>query len=403
MKRPLLAALFLAILAAGYYFQDSLLALQGSVQGKAPEAKAGRPAPAPQTVSAGTAVDMSVPVLVSAIGTVQSIATVIVKSRVDGQIAEVHFEEGQEVKEGDLLFTLDNRGFQAQLAQADATLERDRAQLDRALMEGKRQSELASRGVASAQKLEEVQTAVKVLEAAIRAGEAAIENARINLSYTTIRSPLSGKTGAINLKRGNLVKSNDTTTQAVPLVTVTQLRPIYVSFTVPERHLAEIRAAMASQEPRPVIVTLPSAPESPLTGTLTFIDSQVDVTTGTVSLKAKFANDDTRLWPGQFANVTLTVGILADAVVVPSVAVQIGQNGSYVYVIKPDSTVELRLVRAGRSVADKTVIDSGIQAGERVVVDGQLRLSNGARVAVQAPAGEEPSRPQPRPLVEGKS
>jgi multidrug efflux system membrane fusion protein len=199
-----------------------------------------------------------------------------------------------------------------------------------------------------------------------------------------------------------LVKSNDTTTQAVPLVTITQLRPIYVSFTVPERHLAEIRTAMVAEEPRPVVVNLPGHLESPLTGTLTFIDNQVDVATGTVSLKAKFANDDTRLWPGQFVNVTLTVGMLADAVVVPSAAVQIGQNGPYVFVVKPDSTVELRLVRAGRSLADKTVIDSGIKVGERVVVDGQLRLSNGARVAVQAPTDEGPSRPQPGPVAEGK-
>jgi multidrug efflux system membrane fusion protein len=184
MKRLLMAALFLIVLAAAYYFQDSLFGLQGSILGKAPQAKAGRPPAAAQVVSAGTAVEMAVPILVNAIGTVQSIATVIVKSRVDGQIAEVHFEEGQEVKDGDLLFTLDNRGFQAQLAQAEATVERDRAQLDRARMEVRRQTELASRGVASAQKLEEVLTAVKVLEAAIRADEAAIENARINLSYT---------------------------------------------------------------------------------------------------------------------------------------------------------------------------------------------------------------------------
>ena len=230
---------------------------------------------------------------------------------------------------------------------------------------------------------------MKVFEAAIRADEAAIENARITLSYTTIRAPIAGKTGAINLKRGNLVKSNDTTTQAVPLVTITQLRPIYVGFTVPERHLADIRVAMNPDEPLAAVVTLPNQPQSPLKGALTFIDNQVDVVTGTISLKAKFTNDDTRLWPGQFVNVTLTVGVQANAVVVPSGAVQIGQNGPYVFVIKPDSTVELRLVRTNRTVDDKTVIDQGIMAGERVVVDGQLRLTNGARVAVPA----TPQRP----------
>jgi membrane fusion protein, multidrug efflux system len=388
MKRLLLAITFAVLLVSAYVFQDSLLKLTGISAGKAPEAK--RPPPA-QVVSAGTAAELPVPILVNAIGTVQSIATVIVKSRVDGQIAEVHLEDGQEVKEGDLLFTLDNRGFQAQLAQAEANIERSRAQLERAQQEVKRQSELASRGVASAQRLEEVQSQVKVFEAAIRADEAAIENARINLSYTTIRAPIAGKTGAVNLKRGNLVKSNDTTTQAVPLVTITQLRPIYVGFTVPERHLADIRAAMNPEEPLAAVVTLPNQPQSPLTGALTFIDNQVDVVTGTISLKAKFTNDDTRLWPGQFVNVTLRVGIQSNAIVVPSAAVQIGQNGPYVFVIKPDSTVELRLVRPNRTVDDKTVIDEGIKATERVVADGHLRLTNGARVTVSGAPPKPPS------------
>jgi multidrug efflux system membrane fusion protein len=403
MKRVLLAAAFVAILAGGYYFKDSLLELQGLVTGKAPEpAGRGRPQEA-QSVVADAAVEVSAPIQVSAIGTVQSIATVVIKSRVDGQIANVHFEEGQEVKEDDLLFTLDNRGFQAQLAQAEATLERDRAQLQRAQLELKRQSDLARGGVASAQKLEDTQTAVKVLEAAIQADEAALENTRVNLNYTTIRAPISGRTGSINLRRGNLVKSNDTTTQAVPLVTITQLRPIYVSFTVPERHLADLRAAMASEQSPEVMVTIPHERQKPVTGVLTFIDNQVDVATGTISLKAKFPNEDVRLWPGQFVNVTLTVGIQANAIVVPSTAVQIGQNGPYVFVIKPDSTVELRLVRVNRTFENKTMLDQGLDAGERVVVDGHLRLNNGTRMAVQRPEGAPQPRGQTTPVAERKS
>jgi multidrug efflux system membrane fusion protein len=327
---------------------------------------------------------------VSAIGTVQSIATVIIKSRVDGQIADVHFEEGQDVKEGDLLFTLDNRSFQAQLAQAEAILQRDRAQLERAQLELKRQTELADRGVASAQKLEDAQMAEKVLQAAIRASEAAAENARVNLSYTTIRSPITGRTGSVILKRGNVVKSNDTTTNAVPLVTITQLRPIYVSFTIPERHLPDIRAALADSERLPAVVTMPSQPDKPITGMLTFVDNQVDAATGTITLKATFANDDIRLWPGQFVNVNLTLGIQAHAVVVPSPTIQIGQNGPYVFVIKEDSTVELRLVRIDRTVGNRTVVASGLNAGERVVVDGQLRLNNGSRVTIARPEGGQP-------------
>lgn len=389
MKRLLLGTLLLLVLAGGYAFRDSLLQFTGLIGGKAPEQKGARPAAA-QAVVAGVAEVLPTPIQVSAIGTVQSIATVIIKSRVDGQIADVHFEEGQDVKEGDLLFTLDNRSFQAQLAQAEAVLQRDRAQLERAQLELKRQTELADRGVASAQKLEDAQMAEKVLQAAIRASEAAAENARVNLSYTTIRSPITGRTGSVNLKRGNVVKSNDTTTNAVPLVTITQLRPIYVSFTIPERHLPDIRAALADSERLPAVVTMPSQPDKPITGMLTFVDNQVDAATGTIALKATFANDDIRLWPGQFVNVNLTLGIQAHAVVVPSPTIQIGQNGPYVFVIKEDSTVELRLVRIDRTVGNRTVVASGLNAGERVVVDGQLRLNNGTRVTSARPEGGQP-------------
>ena len=394
MKRLLLGTLLLLVLAGGYAFRDSLLQFTGLqftglIAGKAPEQKGARPAAA-QAVVAGVAEVLPTPVQVSAIGTVQSIATVIIKSRVDGQIADVHFEEGQDVKEGDLLFTLDNRSFQAQLAQAEAVLQRDRAQLERAQLELKRQTELADRGVASAQKLEDAQMAEKVLQAAIRASEAAAENARVNLSYTTIRSPITGRTGSVILKRGNVVKSNDTTTNAVPLVTITQLRPIYVSFTIPERHLPDIRAALADSERLPAVVTMPSQPDKPITGMLTFVDNQVDAATGTIALKATFANDDIRLWPGQFVNVNLTLGIQAHAVVVPSPTIQIGQNGPYVFVIKEDSTVELRLVRIDRTVGNRTVVASGLNAGERVVVDGQLRLNNGTRVTMARPEGGQP-------------
>jgi multidrug efflux system membrane fusion protein len=176
------------------------------------------------------------------------------------------------------------------------------------------------------------------------------------------------------------------------LVTITQLRPIYVALTVPERYLADLRAAMAAG-PVQVVATIPSQPRAPIAGTLTFIDNQVDVATGTISLKAKFANEDDRLWPGQFVNVTLTLGVQADAVVVPSVAIQVGPNGPYVFVIRPDSTVELRLVRPDRTVDDKTVVAEGIAAGEQVVVDGQLRLGNGTRVNAQGPSGSPPKAP----------
>jgi membrane fusion protein, multidrug efflux system len=398
MRRLVLAAVAVALLGGAYVYRDALSAVVSG--GKAPEQKGATRPPAGQLVLVDAVRDTSVPILVSAIGTVQSIATVIIKSRIDGQIADLHFEEGQEIKEGDLLFTLDNRAFVVQLRQAEATLERDKAQLQRANLELARQTELASRGSATAQKLEDAQTAVKMLEAAIRAGEAAAENARINLGYTTIRAPITGRTGAINLKRGNLVKSNDTTTQAVPLVTITQLRPIYVGFTVPERHLADIRKAVAGNERLSVLVTIPSQTGEPINGALTFVDNQVDVASGTIALKATFPNDDSRLWPGQFVNVTLTLGLQAHAIAVPSGAIQIGPNGPYVFVVKTDSTVELRLVTMDRTVNDLTVIAKGLAAGERVVVDGQLRLSNGTRVTVQQSPQRAPARAQAGPLAE---
>jgi multidrug efflux system membrane fusion protein len=388
MKRLLLAALLVVLLAGGYYFR-------GYFFDAATETRTARPA-AGQLVVGDTAEQSPAPILVTAIGTVQSIATVMIKSRVDGEIAKVHFEEGQEVKEGDILFTLDDRGVRAQLQQAEANLERDRAQLERFRQEVTRQGDLARRGVASAQKLEDVTTSVAVTEATVRASEATVENARVNLNYTTIRAPITGRTGSVALKRGNVVKAVDTAAAAVPLVTITQLRPIYVALTVPERYLADLRTAMA-EGAVPVVVTVPSQPKAPITGTLTFIDNQVDAATGTISLKAKFPNEDDRLWPGQFVNVTLTLGVQADAVVVPSAAIQVGPNGPYVFVIRQDSTVELRLVKPDRVVGDKTVVAEGIAAGERVVVDGQLRLGNGSRVTVQ---GATPPKAQPTPVAE---
>jgi multidrug efflux system membrane fusion protein len=391
MKRLLLAALLAILLAGGYYFRSFFFEV-------GPESRAARPPPS-QSVVADVVVEMEAPIEVTAIGTVQPIAAVMIKSRIDGEITQVHFEEGQEVNEGDLLFSLDDRAVRAQLRQSEANLERDRAQLQRFHQEVARQTGLANRGVASAQKLEDTMTSEAVFEATVRAGEAAVETARVILNYTTIRAPITGRTGSVTFKRGNIVKAVDTAQVVMPLVTITQLRPIYVVFTIPERHLADLRAAQASGR-LPVIVNLPDQPQSPVTGTLTFIDNQVDAATGTISLKATFANDDARLWPGQFVTVTLRLGTQANAIAAPSVGIQIGQNGPYVFLVKDESTVELRLVRVGRTVGSKTVIAAGLAAGDRVVVDGQLRLGNGMRVNVQR--AEDPAAPtaQPVPVAE---
>jgi multidrug efflux system membrane fusion protein len=391
MRRLLSVVLLIALLGSAYHFRG-LVFSNGGDGGPA------RPAPS-QPVMVDEVVTMAAPIQVTAIGSVQSIATVMVKSRIDGQIAEVRFKEGQEVKEGDLLFTLDDRALKAQLAQSEATLERDRASLQRAKLEVARQGGLANRGVASAQKFEDVETNLAVFEATVRADEAAVENTRVNLAYATILAPINGRTGSIALKKGNLVKASELSSQ-IPLVTISQLRPIYVSFTLPERQLAELRAAEAEGSV-PVVASIPTQPQAPISGKLAFIDNQVDVATGTITVKAQFANDDTRLWPGQFVNITMTLGVQANAVVAPSAAVQIGQNGPYVFVVRPDSTVELRLVRTDRTISGKTVIAEGLAAGERVVVDGQLRLDNGTRVAIQKPPeGAPPPKPPPVPVAE---
>jgi membrane fusion protein, multidrug efflux system len=391
MKRILLAAVLAIVLAGGTYFRSFLFE-------PAPETRAARPPPG-QSVVADIVVEMEAPIEVTAIGTVQPIAAVMVKSRIDGEITQVHFEEGQEVKEGDLLFSLDDRAARAQLRQSEANLERDRAQLQRFHQEVARQTGLARSGVASAQKLEDTMTSEAVFEATVRAAEAAVETARVIVNYTTIRAPITGRTGSVAFKRGNIVKAVDTAQVVLPLVTITQIRPIYVVFTIPERHLADLRAAQALGL-LPVTATIPDQPQSPVTGTLTFIDNQVDAATGTISLKATFANDDIRLWPGQFVSTTLRLGIQANAIAAPSVGIQIGQNGPYVFLLKDDSTVELRLVRVGRTVGGKTVIMAGLAVGDRIVVDGQLRLGNGMRVNVQQAEAPAPPKMQSVPVAE---
>src|ERR1700694_1933008 len=268
MKRLLLAALLLVLLAFLYYLRGFIFATGGDNRSAALP-------PVGQPVVADVAVAIEEPVNVTAIGTVQPIAMAMIKSGMDGVIAQVHFEEGQEVKEGDLLFTLDARGVQAALQQAEANLKRDRAQLVRYHQEVTRQSGLAGRGVASAQKLEETMTNAEVYEATVRASEAAVETARVQLNYATILAPITGRTGSVALKRGNVVKAVDTAPVVAPLLPITQVRPLYATFTIPEKYLADLRAAQASG-PLPVTVAIPDQPQRPITGTLTFVDNQVD-------------------------------------------------------------------------------------------------------------------------------
>jgi membrane fusion protein, multidrug efflux system len=346
---------------------------------------------------------MDVPLQIKAIGNVEPLSTIAVRSQVEGTLTRVAFAPGQEVKKGDLLFTIDSRPLQAALSEAEANLlkamaavrqgqdivAKDEATANNSRVIVNRDARLIESGVISREEYDNAmaklqadeatvradKSAVANLQAAQKAEQASVENARVQLSYTTIRSPLAGKTGNLAVTAGNLVRANDTT----PMVTITSSAPIYVTFSVPESDLMRIRQYASSTSFKTEVI-VPGDESNHAFGKLSLVDNTVDVTTGTVRLKATFINEDRRLYPGQFVNVVLTLGMQNSAVVVPSQAVQIGQDKSFVYVVKFDSTVEMRVVKPGAAADTMTVIDDGLKPGEQVVTDGQLRLVPGAKV-----------------------
>ena len=333
--------------------------------------------PVPVTVT--TVGVKTVPVEVRAIGNVEALATVSVKALVAGTVEQANFREGQDVKKGDLLFQLDERPFRATLQQLEANLARNEAELKNAQSQAERAEKLWRDGIVSREQYDSFRTSADALSAAVRADQAAIERARIDFEYCTIRSPIDGRTGSLLFHPGNIVKLNDTV-----LVVINQMDPIYVSFSVPELHLAVVKRRLGTDR-LPVTVTIPGEESFSSEGTLAFIDNTVDTKTGTIRLKATFNNRDRQLWPGQFVNVSLRLSTHEGAVVVPTQTVQTGQSGFYVYVVKSDMTTELRPVLPGNEIAGLTVIQNGLQQGETVVTDGQLRLYPGAKVEVKKP------------------
>ncbi len=329
-------------------------------------------------VTVTRAVKKTVPIQLNAIGNVQSYAKVQIKARVEGELTAVHFREGQEVQQGDLLFAIDPAPFQARLQQARANLARDRARLLNAKRQVERYASVAKKGYVSAEQYDQVRTDATALEATVEADAAAVENARLELKYCTLRSPLTGYAGELKVDRGNLVKANDNDT---PLVIIRQVCPIYVVFSLPEQYLVEVKQYMA-RGPLRVDAVIPGSRTAPVHGQLSFVDNAVDPATGTIQLKATFANRDKLLWPGQFVNVALTLTTQPDAVVLPPQAVQTGQEGQYVFVVKSDLTAEYRPVVVSRSFPDEVIVARGVTAGERVVTDGQLRLAPGAPVKI---------------------
>jgi multidrug efflux system membrane fusion protein len=410
----------------------------GQAQAKAPAARDAVP------VTVGTAASKAVPLQIKAIGSVQAYASVTIKSQVDGEVAQIHFTEGQEVKKGELLFTLDRRPLEATVRQAEAVLARDTAQQEQAeavvaqTMAAERQAEanlardtaqlenarsqlrrykaLIDEGAISRELYDQVQTTTAALEATIRADQAAVvsaratiraaqaaveniraviradqallENARVQLEYTTIRAPMDARTGNLLVRVGSAVKARDETAR---MLVLNQVHPIYAVFSLPEQYLPDIKRYMAQGGIR--VEAAPQGPSAPVAaGTLSFVDNSVDATTGTIQLKATFANPQTILWPGQFVNVLVTLTVQPDLVVIPSQAVQTGQQGSYVYVVRSDATVESRAVRVGRRVDGETVVEQGVSAGEQVVTDGHLRLVSGTRVQIKDAAASGQAR-----------
>ena len=336
---------------------------------------AGPPAPVP--VRAAKAELRTVPIQISAIGNVEAFATVSVKPLVSGALESIHFSEGQDVRKGDLLFMIDRKPFQAALEQAQANMARDLATAKNARVEATRYSNLFAQGVVSREQTDQATSNADAAEAAVKADQAAVDYAKLNLEYCTIYSPIDGRTGSYQVKPGNLVKAND-----VPvLIVINQISPIYLDFSVPEQFLADIKKYMA-QSVLHVQATIPSDPGAPEMGTVTFVDNTVDNTTATIRLKATFPNENRRLWPGQYVNTVLTLTAISNATVVPSQALQVGQKGQFVFVIHDDGTAESRPVLTGRDINGFTVIEKGVQAGETIVTDGQLRLIPGAKVTI---------------------
>ena len=348
------------------------------------------PARPPVPVVVAESVLQDVPVRIDTFGHVEAYATVEIKSLVAGQLLAIHFVDGQEVKKGDPLFTIDPAPFEAALQQARADLERDQAQEANAEAEYARAGRLFKTGVYTQEQLDSARASLRALKATVAADLAAVEIARLQLGYCCIRAPIGGRMGATLVDAGNLIKVND-----VPMAVINRLRPIHVSFSVPEERLAAVRAGLAAGT-LPVESSPPGAgnDEPPEKGSLTFVDNAVDRATGMVAVRATFPNEAERLWPGQFVRTVLTLRVVPGAVTVPSRAVETGQDGQYVWVVTTGLTARMQPVTAGASFDDRTEIEKGLSAGERVVVDGQMRLAPGAHVTLK-PAVEAPASPVP--------
>ncbi len=381
MKSRFLAVLVLLVVGAvgAWAFRSS-----------GPSSSGGVRADPPKPVVAATATVRPMPVLIDALGHVEPLATVVLRSRIDGVVAKVWVEDGQEVKAGDMIITLDDRQARSLLHQAEGMVARDRAQLENARRDLARLEPLARSGAVSRQLLDQAIGNAAALEGTLQADEAQVESYKVQLSYTEIRAPISGRIGTITSKLGSSIRSADT----AALVTINQLDPIYVAFSVPQRELAILQDAMAAGVV-PVRVTIAGREKQPLDGKVAYIDNTIDAATGTLPIRATVANPQRFLWPGLFVSVTATLRVDPQAIVIPAEALQTGQDGPFVFVIKDDLTVTARAVVVDRAMGNDAVIRSGLAAGERVVTSGQLRLVEGAKVEIRDPTPATPKSDKP--------
>jgi len=357
----------------------TLLAL---APGCAKKKAAGAPPQGPTAISVGAVSLRDVANELRAVGSAVARRSVAIGAQVSGLLTRVAFQEGDHVRQGDLLFAIDARPYRAALAEAEAALARDQARAKSAEAEARRYADLVAKDYVTKQDADNLSAAAIAARATVRADSAAVESARLDVEYCAIRAPLAGRTGGLTMREGNLVRA----ASDQPLVTINQLSPIEVSFPIPESRLAEVRRAQ-ERGALEVAVSLPEDTTRIATGALTFVDNAVDGATGTVRLKATFSNADETLWPGQFVAVRLRLGVDRAALTVPTSAVQTGQKGTFVFVLKEDQTVEMRPVEAGRRVDGRTVVRGNLSDGEQVVTDGQLRLTTGAKVNVKPPVG----------------
>ena len=352
-----------------------------------PAAGPGGRAPAPVVVA--VAEQRDIPIQISAIGNVEPYQTVQIRSQVNGQIQQILFKEGEDVRKGQLLVRLDKRPFQADLEKAIGQQKHDQAQAENSRLQADRYSALQKQGVVSQEQADQVRTQAKADASAVEADQAAVDAARVQLQYTDIFAPIDARTGVLMMNVGNLIKANDTPY----LVQLNQVTPIYLTFSVPESVLEQVRRYSSTRK-LAVFAYPKGQTTNPAEGYLSFIDNGVDTTTGTVKLKATFANKDRRLWPGEFADTVLQLSVAKNAIVVQTRAVQTGQQGEYVYVVTPESTAESRSVKTAGTYQDLTMVSAGLKAGERVIVGGHLRVAPNAKVVVQgAGSGAQASTP----------